>query len=173
MRANSKGSLIALLLFSTISCGRSSNVYHSFVASHDAIRPGISIRQVFESDLADYLIRSEGKNVPGSTLSEKIPISSECRRHVLDIHYGGSAFSVRVYCNMNGPSDKQLVPPGIFSTKRDFLNGLDQYAQWMKSLRFRVESPALQVGGVYDSYEFVIDENGKVTSVSAIMQTSQ
>jgi hypothetical protein len=42
----------------------------------------------------------------------------------------------------------------------------------MTSLRFRVESPALQVGGVYDSYEFVIDENGKVRSVSAIKSAS-
>ena len=88
MRANKTGSVMALLLISVISCGRSGNDYHSFVASHDAIRPGMSIRQVFEAGLADYLIQSGGKNVPGSTLPEKMPVTSVCRRHVIDIHYG-------------------------------------------------------------------------------------
>jgi hypothetical protein len=128
----------------------------------------MSLKQVFESGLAEYLIRSDGKNTAGATLPEKIPISSDCTRHVVDIHSGGGAFSVRIYCNMNGPSDRQLIAPHVFSTKRDFLNGLEQYGQWMRSLRFRVESPALKIGGVYDSYEFVIDEAGKVSSVSDI-----
>ena len=128
----------------------------------------MSLKQVFQSGLAEYLIRSDGKNTAGATLPEKVPVSSECTRHVVDIHSSGGAFSVRVYCNMNGPSDRQLVAPRVFSTKGDFLDGLDQYGQWMRSLRFRVESPALKVGGVYDSYEFVIDEAGKVTSVSVI-----
>src|SRR6266545_2461758 len=163
-------SFVALLLLSAISCGRNSNAYHSFVISHDAIREQMSIREVFESGLADYMIKAGGKNVPGSTLPEKIPISSDCRRHVLDIHFGGGAFSVRVYCNMNGPADRQLIPPAIFSTKHDFLSGLEQYRKWMRFLSFRIESPALKIGGVFDSYEFVVDENGKVTSVSAISQ---
>jgi hypothetical protein len=84
----------------------------------------MSIKQVLEAGLADYLVRSDGKNVAGAT------------------------------------------------TKGELIEGLDRYASWMTSLRFRVESPALQVGGVYDSYEFVIDENGKVRSVSAIKSAS-
>jgi hypothetical protein len=128
----------------------------------------MSLTQVFESGLAEYLIRSDGKNTTGATLPEKVPVSRECTRHVVDIHSGGGAFSVRVYCNMNGPSDRQLVAPRVFSTKDEFLNGLEQYGQWTRFLRFRVESPALKIGGVYDSYEFVIDEAGKVSSVSVI-----
>ena len=161
-------SLVALLICSTVACGRSSNIYHAFVASHDAIRPGMSVRQVFELGLADYLIRSDGKNVPGSTLPAKTPVSSECSRYVVDIHCGGGAFVVRVYCDMNGPSDKQLAQPGSFPTTVDFIDGLARYEPWLKEMSFRVESPALKIGGVYDSYEFAIDGGGKVTLVSAI-----
>jgi hypothetical protein len=170
MRTPIKGSCIAVLVLSFVACGRDSTVYRSFVASHDSIRPGMSIRQVFESGLADYLIRSDGKNVAGSTLPGKMPISSECSRYVVDIHSGGGAFSLRVYCDMNGPSNRQMVSPGLFSNRQDFLNGLDQFKHWTQSTSFRVESPALRIGGVYDSYEFAIDESGTVTSVSAIRQ---
>src|SRR4051812_37187156 len=104
-----RATFLALLVLSTSSCGpaRESRDYRSFVASHDAMRPGMSIRQAFEAGLADYLMQSGGKNVPGSTLREKQPVSAQCRQHVFDVHYGGG-FSVRVYCNMNGPADKQL-----------------------------------------------------------------
>ena len=126
--------LAALLVLSTASCamGRNSSDYLLFVASHDAIRPGMSIRQVFEAGLADYLIKAGGKNVPGSTVPEKQPASAECRRHVFDVHYGSGdpmrrvpgGFSVRVYCNMNGPSDRQVMPQGSFQTTPEFLQGL-------------------------------------------------
>jgi hypothetical protein len=58
------GLLVALLVFSAASCamGRNSSDYKSFVASHGAIRPGMSIRQMFEAGLADDLIRLGGKN---------------------------------------------------------------------------------------------------------------
>ena len=92
----SQSSILLLLLFLTASCGRSSSHYDAFVASHTEIRPGMSLKQVFESGLAEYLIRSDGKNTAGATPPEKIPISSECTRHVVDIHSGGGAFSVRV-----------------------------------------------------------------------------
>lgn len=65
----------ALLVLSTGSCARESSDYQSFVASRDAIRPGMSIRQVFEAGLADYLVKAGGKNVPGATLPEKQPVS--------------------------------------------------------------------------------------------------
>ena len=173
MDAKRKGPLIALLLFATGSCvlGRNSGGYRSFEASHDAIQPGMSIRQVFEAGLADYLIASGGKNVPGATVPQKEPVSTACRRHIVDVHHG-AGFSVSVYCNMNGPSDKQLAPPGLFPTKSDLLAGLDTYSSWVKSMTFRVESPPLRIGGVYDSYNFSIDENGKVTNVSSIRKSS-
>ena len=168
-----KGPLVALILFATVSCvlGRNSGVYKSFAASHEAIQPGMSIRQVFEAGLADYLIASGGKNVPGATVPQKEPVSAACRRHIVDVHYG-AGFSVSVYCNMNGPSDKQLAPPGLFPTKHDLLDGLDTYSSWVKSMTFRVESPPLRIGGVYDSYNFSMDESGRVANVSSIRMSS-
>lgn len=154
--------------------GRDSSDYHAFVASRDAIRPGMSIRQVFEAGLADYLMRLGGKNVPGATMPDRQPVSEQCRRHVVDIHHGPGdlttrgGFSVKVLCNMNAPSHTQLVAPGLFSTKRDLLDGLDTYSPWAKSMVFRVESPSLQIGGVHDSYDFSIDERGGVATVSPI-----
>jgi hypothetical protein len=160
--------------------GRDSSNYLSFVASRDAIRPGMSIREVFEAGLADYLIKLESKGVPGSTVPEKQPVSAECRRHVFEVHYGSGSgdlrtpggFHVRVYCNMNGPSDRQVTPQGSFQTKRDLLQGLETYASWAKSMSFRVESPPLKIGGVYDSYSFSTDESGKIATVSSIDKSS-
>jgi hypothetical protein len=158
--------------------GRESSDYRSFVASHDAIRPGMSIRQVFEAGLADYLISLGGKNIPGATVPEKAPVSAECRRHVFDVHYGNGnlrtpgGFSVRVYCNMNGPADRQVTPQGSFHTKLDFLQGLETYSSWAKSMTFRVESPPLKIGGVYDNYNFSTDESGKIATVSLINKSS-
>ena len=156
--------------------GRSGGDYRSFVASHDAIRPGMSMRQVFEVGLADYLIRLGSKNVPGSTVPEKQPVSAECRRHVFDVHYGSGdsmrrvpgGFSVRVYCNMNGPSDRQVTPPGTFLTTQSLLQGLDTYSSWAKSMSFRVESPPVKIGGVFDSYSFSTDQTGNIGTVSPI-----
>ncbi len=163
---------LACLTAISVSCGRSSGTYASFVASHDAIRPDMSMKQVLEAGLAEYLIQSDGKNVAGATLPEKTPASSDCARHVVDLHAGAGGFSLRVYCDMNAPSNRQLVAPGVFASKRELLEGLERYASWMTSLRFRVESPPLKIGGVHDSYEFVTDENGKVRSVSPIMSGS-
>ena len=157
--------------------GRNSSDYLLFVASHDAIRPGMSIRQVFEAGLAGNVIKAGSKNVPGSTVPEKQPTSAEYRRHVFDVHYGSGdpmrrvpgGFSVRVYCNMNGPSDRQVIPQGSFQTTPDFLQGLETFSPWAKAMSFRVESPPLEIGGVYDSYSFSTDETGKVATVSSII----
>jgi hypothetical protein len=130
----------------------------------------MSVGQAFEAGLADYLVRSDGKNVTGATLPAKMPVSAECNRHVVDIHSGGGGFTLKVYCNMNGPSDRQLVAPAVFPGKLDFAKGIESYETWMRSLRFRVESPPLKVGGVYDSYEFVTDGSAKVVSISTIQK---
>ncbi len=171
--------LVALLMLSTSSCGgRNSSDYRSFVASHDSIRLGMSIRQVFEAGLVDYMIKVGGKNIPGSTVPEKQPVNAECRRHVFDVHYGSGdlrapgGYYVRVYCNMNGPSDRHVTPQGSFQSKRDLLRGLETYSSWAKSMSFRVESPPLKIGGVYDSYSFSTDENGKIVTVSPINKSS-
>ena len=171
-----RGFAVALLVVATASsgCGRNSRDYAAFVASRDAIRPGMSMRQVFDAGLADYLMSVGGKNVPGATAPGKQPVSPECRRHVVDIHHGPGdrttrgGFSVKVYCDMNAPSSRQLVAPGLFSTKRDLLDGLDHYSSWARSMVFRVESPPLRIGGVYDSYDFSLDESARVATVSPI-----
>lgn len=160
--------------------GRNGSDYLSFVASHDAIRPGMTMRQAFEAGLADYLVAVGGKNVPGATVPENEPVSADCRRHVFDVHYGSGdarlgapgGFSVRVYCNMNGPSDRQVTPPGAFAAKGDLLQGLETYSSWTKSMRFRVESPPLKIGGVYDSYTFATNESGTIATVSPIHTSS-
>jgi hypothetical protein len=178
--ARSIALLVTLVVLATASCGmgRTSRTYAAFVNSHDAIRTRMSLREVFESGLADYLVRLGGKNVPGATAANKQPISPECRRYVVDIHHGpGDAttrggFSVKVYCDMNAPGNRQPVAPGVFATKRDLLDGLDHYAPWTKSMVFRVESPALQIGGVYDSYEFSMDGSARVATVSPIRKSS-
>jgi hypothetical protein len=160
--------------------GRRSSEYSSFAASHDAIRPGMSIRHVFEAGLADYLIKLGGKNVAGTTVPEKQPASAQCRRHVFDVHYGAGdgvlsvpgGFSVRVYCNMNGPSDRQVTPSGAFQTKDSFLQGIETYSSWATSMSFRVESPPVGIGGVYDSYVFSTGPTGHVATVSPIAKSS-
>jgi hypothetical protein len=181
-KARLDAALVAFLVLSVVSCatGRDSRDYLAFVTSHDAIRPGMSIRQVFEAGLADYLVQLGSKNVPGSTEPERQPASAECRRHVFDVHYGSGdpirrmpgGFSVRVYCNMNGPSDRQVVPQGSFQTTRGLLDGLETYSSWVKHMSFRVESPPLKMTGVYDSYSFSTDQAGNVASVSSINQSS-
>jgi hypothetical protein len=90
---------------------------------------------------------------------------------VFDVHHGGG-FTIRVYCNMNGPSDRQVTPQGTFQSQSDFLRGLETYVPWAKSMSFRVESPPLKIGGVYDSYNFSTDESAKVAAVSPIIKVS-
>jgi hypothetical protein len=116
----------------------------------------MSIREVFESGLADYLIRMGVKNVPGGTVPQKQPVSATCKRYVLDIFHFGSSFWVRVYCNINDSSAQQVIPEKSFSSKEEFLQALDSmYGQWASSMAFRVESPAKRLFGftiitVYD-----------------------
>ena len=175
-----RASFVALLVLSTGSCGTGPDTgdYQLFVASHDAIRPGMPVRQAFEAGLADYLIKLGGKNIAGSTVPHKQPVNAECRRHVFDVHYGRGdlrtpgGFTVRVYCNMNGPAYRQVTPQGSYRTKADFLDGLETYSPWAKSMNFRVESPPLKIGGVYDHYNFSTDESGKIATVSSINKSS-
>jgi hypothetical protein len=56
------------LLIATLLLGCSGK-YQTFENSHDSIRTGMSLRQVFESGLADYLIRMKNKNGLKSQLS--------------------------------------------------------------------------------------------------------
>ena len=154
--------------------GCSERSYQSFVASHDTIRPGMTIGEVFDSGLADYMVGMGVKNAPGAMRPEKEPASAACKRHVLDISYSSvlpasAVFRVRLYCNMNESSASQVIPAGSFKNKQEFLQALDSvYASWASNMEFRVESPPLEAFGSYDHYLFTTDQQGRVAAVSPV-----
>lgn len=145
------------------------------MASHDAIRPGMTMGEVFDAGLADYMVGMGVKNVPGATRPEKGPTSAACKRRVLDISYTAvfpapAVFRIRLYCNINAPSALQVTPENSFKTKQEFLQALDSiYASWAKYMEFRVESPPLEAFGTYDHYLFTTDQQGRVAEVSPIL----
>jgi hypothetical protein len=47
-----------------------------------------------------------------------------------------------------------------------------RYSSWAHSMSFRIESPSLKIGGVYDSYNFSTDESGKIATGSAIWKSA-
>ncbi|UVT18242.1 MAG: hypothetical protein H8K03_22120 (plasmid) [Nitrospira sp.] len=149
--------------------------YQLFMASHDAIRPGMTMGEVFGSGLADYMVDMGVKNVPGATQPENQPASAACKRHVLDVTYvagfpASPVFRIRLYCNMNEPSAGQVIPEHSFKTKQEFLEALDSmYASWAKYMEFRIESPPLEAFGAYDHYLFTTDQQGRVATVSPIL----
>lgn len=150
-----------------------SEKYQAFESSHDSIRTGMSLRRVFESGLADYLIRMKNKNIPGGTLLVKQPVSNACKRHVLEVSYSeafvSGAFLVRVYCGMNEPSSPQVIPEKSFKSKEEFLQALDTtYASFASSMEFRVESPPRRMFGVYDHFTFTTNDSGMVTAISTV-----
>ena len=149
--------------------------YKAFRNSHDSIQPQMTFSEVFVQGLADYLVLLKTKNITGQTLAENQPVSQDCERYVLDIRYSHvtpnpGAFHVFVFCNSNLPTSIQMVPKQSYTNKNDFLKALSTtYSAWSKSMQFRVESPPKFIGGVYDNYEFTIDQYGKVSSVSPIV----
>lgn len=155
--------------------GCSQRSYQLFMASHDAIRPGMTIGEAFDAGLADYMVDMGVKNIPGVTRPEKGPASAACNRHVLDIFYTAvfpdpALFKIRLYCNINAPSALQVIPENSFKTKQEFLQALDSmYASWAKHMEFRVESPPQEAFGIYDHYLFTTDQQGRVATVSPIL----
>ncbi len=169
-----KGLFASLMVLIVSGCTFTED-YRAFRKSHDSIQPQMTFSEVFEQSLADYLILLKAKNIPGETLSENQPVSKDCERYVLDIRYSRvtpnpGAFHVFVFCNRNLPTSKQMVPKQSYANKNDFLKSLSTtYSSWSKSMKFRVESPPKFIGGVYDNYEFTIDQYGRVSSVSPIV----
>lgn len=164
------GCLVAAAMF-----GCSHRSYQLFMASHDAIRPGMTMGEVFGSGLADYMVGMGGTNVPGATQPENQPASAACKRHVLDISYSSvfpasAEFRIRLYCNMNEPSATQVIPEHTFALRQEFLQALDSvYAPWARHMQFRVESPPLEAFGTYDHYLFTTDQHGRVATVSPVI----
>ncbi len=149
--------------------------YRAFRKSHDSIQLQMTFSEVFVQSLADYLILLKTKNITGQTLSENQPVNKDCERYVLDIRYSHvtpnpGAFHVFIFCNSNLPTSIQIVQKQSYANKNDFLKALNTtYSSWSKSMQFRVESPPKFIGGVYDNYEFTIDQYGRVSSVSPIV----
>lgn len=135
----------------------------------------MTFTEAFEHSLSDYLMKMKVKNISGVTLVEQRPVSDACKWHILDISYAEvvphpGRFVVRIYCNQNLPSAEQVLPEKSSSSKKDITESLEtMYKPWIRSMRFRVESPPKTIGGVYDHFEFTIDENGSISSVSDII----
>jgi hypothetical protein len=160
---------VAIWLFAS-ACSPSD--YGAFRASHEAIRPAMTLAEAFDAGLADYLVAMRTKNIAGATLSERQPANEQCVRHVLDITWMAQVsgeFIVRVYCNDNAPSSAQVEAGRSFRTKRDLIEALGTtYLPWARSMTFRVESPPKRLWGVYDHYTFTTGQDGKVSVVSRI-----
>ena len=148
--------------------------YRAFRKSHESIQPRMTFSDVFEKSLADYLVLLRMKNITGHTRSEHQPASDNCERHIMDIRYSHvtpdpGMFHVSVFCDSNLPSSEQVVPRQSFANRNDLIQALNtKYTAWSVSMKFRVESPAKFIGGVYDYYDFTIDQYGRVSSVSPI-----
>jgi hypothetical protein len=171
MNAAGRGALVAMLVLTAASCVRYTPSYRKFTTSHDVIRNGMSLREVYEAGLADYMMTGQGANITGRTTVDAERASPECARVIIDIHYGSTdgVFSLLVECSTDRTLPREVAPRRIFQTKRDFLQGLDAQSSWVKSMEFDVESPALRIGGGHDRYSVVFDEHGKVAIVSAIL----
>ncbi len=167
--------LFASLMVLIVSSCTFTEDYRAFRNSHDSIQLQMTFRKVFEQSLADYMILLKGKNIPGHTLVENQPVSKACKRYVLDIRYyrempNPVAFHVFVFCNRNSLTSKPLIPKQSFDNKEDLLKALGTtYRSWAKSMKFTVESPPKFIGGVYDHYEFTINQYGRVSCVSPIV----
>lgn len=167
--ANITRGLVLLFALGLPGCGQGER--EKFLQSHDAIRIGMPLREVFASGLADYLRTVGVKNAPGSTRRDRQPASRDCARHVIDISYTGE-FRVSVFCGINSPSAPQLVPPKVFREKSGLLQALGgEYGVWVVNLEFVVESPPREAFGVYDHYRFTTDRDGRVDSLSPIISS--
>lgn len=144
----------------------------AFERSHDAVKIGMTVAQMFDAGLADYLSISGVKNAPGATVPERQPVSAECRRHVLDVSFSGR-FIMRLYCDRNDPGAPELVPGRIFSDKRQLIDALGSvYASYAANMEFRVESPPKFMFGVYDYYLVSLGPEGRVVSISPVITSS-
>lgn len=168
-----RGMVVLLIVSSAPAC--SGKDYQAFLKSHELVHPNMTMREVFHAGLANYLSRMGVKSIPGVTLPEKQPASPDCPRHVLDISHfesfpwSSGRFWIRVYCGTNEPTAKELVPTRSFTSKEEFLGALDTYDTWARSMTFLVQSPPLQLWGVYDYYEFTTDDRGRIQKVSPIV----
>ena len=144
----------------------------AFERSRDAMKTGMTVAEMFDAGLADYLSLSGVKNAPGVTLPEREPASADCRRHVLDVSFSGR-FTVRLYCDRNEPRAPELVPEGVFADKRQLIDALGSiYAFYASDMEFRVESPPKSLFGIFDYYLVRTGPDGRVVSISPVMTSA-
>lgn len=171
--------LVTLGIIGMLGC--SEGEQKAFLMSHDSISPGMTLGEAFGAGLADYLKIMGTKNVAGSTLAEKQPASIKCARIVLDVSFFSAfpfsidgRFYVRTYCGMNSPSSLQIVPEKTFQNAESLARALDtEYASWVGSMEFRVESPPQETWGIYNHYRLVTDQYGRITEVSPIIYAKE
>ncbi len=148
----------ATLILSTTACGRWSSSYRSFAASHDAIKQGMTLRQVYEAGLLKYATQTTVPGLNGVEVSIK-ESENTTRCKLKDIRHGSSASDFRIYIQNGASRD--------IHTFEEFLEELDRVAQCTSLMSYYVESPQL---GIYcaDSYDFSFDAQGKLASLTPI-----
>jgi hypothetical protein len=169
MAARMAKKLGAALAVAVTLLGCSRGEREAFERSHDAVKTGMSVAEMFDAGLADYLSVSGVKNAPGATLPERQPVSADCRRHVLDVSFS-RGFIVRLHCDRNEPGASELVPERVFADKRQLIDALGSvYASYAADMEFRVESPPRSLFGIFDHYLVRTGPEGRVVSVSPVM----
>ncbi|HMB78573.1 MAG TPA: hypothetical protein VKI43_00830 [Vicinamibacterales bacterium] len=97
----------------------------------------MSLREVFDAGLLDYMLTGEGANIIGRVGDIGQPASPECLIHTIDLHYGpgdlphglAGGFSIVAECVMDRAGFRELVPRAGFRATHDFLQALDGYAR--------------------------------------------
>lgn len=167
--AKKLGTALAIVA-ALLGCSRGER--EAFERSHDAMRIGMTVAEMFDAGLADYLSLSGVKNAPGVTLPERQPVSVDCRQHVLDVLFS-SRFIVRLYCDRNEPGAPELVPERVFADKRQLIDALGSvYVSYAANMEFRVESPPKSLFGIFDYYLVRTGPEGRVVSISPVVSSA-
>jgi hypothetical protein len=152
--------------------GHSKNVNQLFLDSQRSIHAGMTMREAFDSGLADYMTSAGLINISGTTSIGKNPVGIKCARHLLNISFNGM-FKVRVYCSMTSSLASQLIPDRIFKDKQTLLQALDtDYASWIKNGEFKIVSPQQKLFGAYDYFVIATNRMGRIDMVSPIIHAS-
>lgn len=144
-----------------------------FQRAHASLEIGMTLGEALQGGLGDYLQASGSKNLAGASRSGSPLDNGQCKRHVLDVLYAGT-YIVRVYCDSNIPSARQLMPERRLDSARAVRHAIDlEYRKWTANLQFRVESPPRSLFGSYDHFRFSTDGGGRIDAVSPIQPAVQ
>lgn len=173
MSDRSTWNAIVPLIVSVAMTGCTDEAREAFNDSKHGVRIGMTLGEVLDSGVADYLISAGPKNVAGATVTKHQPVSENCRRHVLDISYS-SRFSVRVYCGQNEPSARIVMPERLYTNKQQLVRALDDiYGPVARNMEFRIESPPRHIFGVFEYFLVRTGPDGRVSYVSELYRARE